>query len=115
MILLFLAACLGVGLLFPILKNKAPLKPVIVVHGLAAILAIILIISYAMSGHSQPFLVMIAILLILAAISGFIVLKTNINKNSIRVLLAILHPLLAGIALIALIAYLISTLVPTFS
>jgi hypothetical protein len=111
-ILLLLAACLGIGLLVPILKNKSPLKTVIVLHGLGAILAIIIIIGYAISGH-QPFLVMIAILLILAAISGFVVLKTNINKNSIRVLLAILHPLLVGLALIALIAYLVSALVPT--
>lgn len=104
-ILFIIAAIFGLIVLTAILKDKPTPKPAVFTHGPIAAIALIIVIIYAVMGHMQPLLLTSIILFVLAALGGLTLFTIDMRKKPIPKLLAVLHPILAIIALITLIVY----------
>src|SRR5262245_34827121 len=105
-ILFIIAAIFGLIILTAILKNQPTPKLAVFIHGPLAAIALIIAIIYAfMMGYVQPLLLTSIILFILAALGGLTLFTIDMRNKPIPKLLAVLHPILAVIALIVLIIY----------
>ncbi len=93
-ILFALAAILGVTLIAKVLKGEGRPRAVVYSHGIAAALALVLlIIAYANEGDS---LLMVSILIfIVAALGGFVMFSQEITQKPIPKWLALVHGLAA--------------------
>lgn len=104
-ILFIIAAIFGLIVLTAILKDKPTPKAAVFTHGPIAAIALIIVIIYAVMGHMHPLLITSIVLFVLAALGGLTLFTIDMRKKTIPKLLAILHPILAVIALITLIVY----------
>src|SRR5262245_15156761 len=105
-IMLFLiAAIFGLIILTAILKNQPTPKSIVFTHGPIAALALILVIIYSIRGHTEPLLITSIVLFILAALGGLTLFTIDMRNKPIPKLLAVIHPIVAVIALISLIIY----------
>lgn len=104
-ILFIIAAIFGLIVLTAILKDKATPKAAVFTHGPIAAIALIIVIIYAVMGHMHPLLITSIVLFVLAALGGLTLFTIDMRKKPIPKLLAVLHPILAVIALITLIVY----------
>lgn len=104
-ILFVIAAIFGLIVLTAILKDKPTPKPAVFTHGPIAATALILVIIYAVMGHMHPLLITSITLFVFAALGGLTLFIIDMSKKPIPKLLAVLHPILAVIALIVLIIY----------
>lgn len=109
-ILLFvIAAIFGLIVLIAILKDRPTPKPAVFTHGPIAALALIITIVYCVMGHADPLLISSIVLFILAALGGLTLFTIDMRHKPIPKLLAILHPILAVIALLTLVVYLVQS------
>lgn len=104
-ILFIIAAIFGLIVLTAILKDKPTPKAAVFTHGPIAAIALIIVIIYAVMGHMHPLLITSIVLFVLAALGGLTLFTIDMRKKPIPKLLAVLHPILAVIALITLIVY----------
>jgi hypothetical protein len=104
-ILFIIAAIFGLIVLTAILKDKPTPKPAVFTHGPIAAIALIIAIIYAVMGHMHPLLITSIILFVLAALGGLTLFTIDMRRKPIPKLLAVFHPILAVIALITLIVY----------
>lgn len=103
--LFVIGAIFGLIVLTAVLRDKPTPKPAVVVHGLFVATALVLaIIAYLMGPHSALLATSI-VLFIIAALGGFTLLFHDLMHKIIPKWLAVLHPIIAVIALILLIAY----------
>jgi hypothetical protein len=105
-ILFLIAAMFGLIILTSILKNQPTPKPAVFTHGPIAALALIIIIIYALMGHADTLLITSIVLFILAALGGLTLFVIDMSGKPIPKLIAVVHPIVAVIALITLIIYL---------
>lgn len=103
-VLFALAAVFGLVVLTAILKNKPTPKPAVFVHGgLAAVALLLVIIFVAGSTGASPTTSLV--LFILAALGGFTLFAIDMQKKPVPKWLAFVHPIVAAIALVLLIVF----------
>ena len=99
-----LAAIFGLVALTAILKNKPTPKPAVFIHGgVAAIALLLVILAVAKSAGPSP--IASLVLFIVAALGGFALFAIDMQKKPVPKLLALVHPLVAAIALVLLILF----------
>ena len=106
-ILFILAAIFGLALLAPILTNKPTPKLAVFVHGLAALTALLVVSIYIFLGHLDPLLISSGLLFILAALGGLTLFTLDMKEKPIPKIIVALHPLIAFIALLLLVIYIL--------
>jgi hypothetical protein len=100
-VLFVFAAVFGVISLTPILQKQPTSKPTVFLHGvLAAAGLITVIVAVARAADAAP--LMALILLIVAALGGFILLGIDMQKKAVPKSLAVLHPIIAAAGLVTL-------------
>jgi hypothetical protein len=101
-----LAAILGGVLITHVLRNKETPKGIVIIHGLFAATALILLLVYVFGNKPGP--VEAAVLFVMAATGGFIMVARDLSGRSIPKWLAIAHGLLAVTGFIFLIVFTIN-------
>lgn len=104
-ILFVIAAIFGLIILTAILQDKPTPKPAVFTHGPIAATGLILVLIYIYNGHTDPLLLTSVALFILAALGGLTLLTIDLSNKRIPKLLALGHPMLAVVALVTLIIY----------
>jgi len=102
-----IAALLGVILLTKILRNQPTPKPVKFMHGIIAGIALLMLVTYVVLGHTSTLLITSLVLFILAAMGGLTLFTLDMSGKRIPRALALGHPALAIISLILLIIYIV--------
>lgn len=102
--LFVLAAFMGLIVLIEILCDRPTPKGVVYTHGIFAGIGLLLLILF-MVYHQGTNPILSVTILILAALGGVALFTIDIRKKPIPKWLALLHPLIAIIGLITLIAY----------
>lgn len=104
-ILFIIAAMFGLIILTAILKDRPTPKPVVFTHGPIAATGLILLLIYLYYGPKDTLLITSVVLFILAALGGLTLFTIDMTNRRIPKLMAVGHPIVAVIALITLIAY----------
>lgn len=98
-----LAAILGMTLLSYVLKSKETPKGLMIMHGLFAATGLVLLLYYVFENTPGP--VESAVLFVIAALGGFVLVIRDITGKSIPKWLAVTHGLIAVTGFILLIAF----------
>src|SRR5947209_14871846 len=104
-IIFIIAAIFGLVILTAILRDRPTPKPIVIIHGPLAAIAVVLLIIDVAKGHTESLLIASLIIFIVAALGGFVLYTFDTLKKRIPKPLAILHPLIAMTGLIILIVY----------
>lgn len=107
--LFVIAAVFGLTILTAILKNQPTPKPAVFTHGPLAVIALITLIMYSLHGHADTLLITSIVLFILAALGGLTLFSIDMRNKPIPKLIAVLHPVLAVIALLTLVVYMLQS------
>jgi len=103
-VLFALAAVFGLVALNAILKNKPTPKPAVFIHGGLAAVAVLLVIFFV-TGSAGPSPIASLVLFIVAALGGFALFAIDMQKKPVPKFLALAHPVIAAIALVLLIVF----------
>ena len=104
-ILFIVAAVFGLINLIALLEERPTHNRVVLLHGLIAAAAIVLVLIYMfLNGFPTP-LITSLILFILAALGGLTLVSFDMKKKPVPKLLVVLHPVIAIAGLIVLIIY----------
>src|SRR5688572_11812593 len=106
-VLFLVAAIFGLIVLTAILKNQPTPKLAVFAHGPIAAIALIIVIVYTILGHREPLLITSIVLFILAALGGLTLFIIDMQKKPIPKSIAVIHPMIAVLALITLIIYVV--------
>lgn len=106
-ILFVIAACFGLYVLIHVLTNRPTPKPAVFTHGGFAALAL-LIVLYSAYAVPNALLVTSAVIFVLAALGGLTMFYYDMTNKPIPKVIAIIHPLVAVIALLLLIVYVLT-------
>lgn len=98
-----LAAIMGLTLLSYVLRSKETSKPVMILHGLFAAIALVLLIIYTTGNNPGP--VESVILFVIAALGGFIMAARDLSGKTVPKWLAVVHGLVAVIGFITLLVF----------
>lgn len=105
-VLFAIGALFGLHVLTHILKTKPSPKASVILHGLFAAAALILLIVSIANGTENSLTIASLVFFIIAALGGFIMVYMDLGKHQLPPkVLAILHPLLAAAGLVILIIY----------
>ncbi|MFT4057918.1 MAG: hypothetical protein QM652_00055 [Legionella sp.] len=106
-ILFLFAAALGLVILTAVLEDRKTNKKILYIHGIVAIIALVLmIIDIALFGRGS-LVILSLILFILAALGGLTMFTLDMQKKPVPKWLALIHPVVALAGLIALVAYIL--------
>jgi len=103
-VLFALAAVFGLVALTAILKNKPTPKPAVFIHGGLAAVALLLVIFFV-TGSAGPSPIASLVLFVVAALGGFALFAIDMQKKPVPKFLALVHPVIAAIALVLLIVF----------
>lgn len=106
-VLFLVAALFGLYILTYILKNNPTPKGAVFTHGPIAATALVLMIIYAAMGHADTRLITSIVLFILAALGGLTMFVIDMKNKPIPKMIAVIHPIVAVIALLTLISYML--------
>lgn len=101
------AAIFGLIILTAILNDKPTPKSAVFTHGPLAATGLVLLLIYMFYGHRDPLLITSVVLFIIAALGGLTLFTIDMSNKPIPKALAIAHPIVAVIALVTLIVYLL--------
>ncbi len=105
-VLFVVAAIFGLINLIPILKNRPTPKPSVFIHGgVAAVGLLLVILAVARTAGSLP--VSALVLFVIAALGGFVLFGIDMQKRPVPKWLAVLHPVIAAVALVLLIVFVV--------
>lgn len=104
-VLFLIAAVFGLIILTAILKDQPTPKPIVFTHGPIAATGLILVLITLYYAPSDPLLTASAVLFIIAALGGLTLFTMDMTGKRLPKLLAVGHPILAVIALVTLIFY----------
>ncbi len=103
-ILFIVGGIFGAMMLYSILLNRYTPGPAASLHGIAVIVALVILIDF-IRGHIGPKPLLSMWLLVGAAILGFILLILTLLRRQPPKILAIIHPLVAIAGFVLLFAY----------
>ena len=103
-VLFALAAIAGITMLTFVLKTKQTPRSVLVIHGLLAAIALLLVILFVARG-ATPSPVASMTLFIIAALGGFTLLAIDLMKKTLPKWLAVIHALVAVLGFILLLIF----------
>ena len=103
-VLFLIGAAFGAVVLNAILKNQSTPKPMVYVHGLIQVVAFIILIAAATKVVPAPTLAIV--LFAIAAVGGLVLFALDMQGKPLPRALAILHPILGVLGVLALIIYL---------
>lgn len=106
LVLFAVAAVFGITLLTFVLRAKRTPRAVMLLHGLVAAIALLLVIIYVAGGHT-PSPVTSLVLFIIAALGGFILFSMDMMKKNLPKWLAVIHGLVAVLGFILLIIFIV--------
>src|SRR5438105_1384688 len=106
-ILFLIAAIFGLVVLTAILKDQPTPKGFVFTHGPIAATGLILVLIALYYGPRDSLLITSAVLFVLAALGGLTLFTIDMSNKRIPKLLAVAHPILAVIALVILIIYML--------
>lgn len=98
-----LAAILGMTLLSYVLKSKETPKALMIFHGLFAATGLILLLYYVFGNSPGP--VESAVLFVIAALGGFVMVAKDLTGKPIPKWLAVTHGLIAVAGFIMLLVF----------
>ena len=98
-----LAAILGMTLLSYVIRDKETQKGAMVAHGLFAAIGLVLLLSYTFGNEPGP--VESAILFVIAALGGFVLLARDLTGKKLPKWLAVTHGLIAVTGFILLLIF----------
>lgn len=98
-----LAAILGMTLLSYVLRGKETPKGVMIFHGLFAATGLVLLLTYVFGNKPNP--IESAVLFVIAALGGAILVAKDITGKEIPKWLAVVHGLIAVVGFIFLIVF----------
>ena len=101
-----LAAILGATLLTFVLRGKETPKGLAIVHGLFAATALVLLLTYVFGNKPGP--VESAVLFVIAALGGFIMIARDLSGKTIPKWLAIVHGLIAVTGFVFLLVFMLN-------
>lgn len=105
-IILFLVGALfGLIVLISILRNEPTPKTAVFIHGPLVATGLVLVLITLYNGPRDTLLVASAIIFVLAALGGLTLFTIDMSKKPIPKALAVAHPILAVIALLTLLYY----------
>jgi hypothetical protein len=101
-ILLFaVAAMFGIVLIIPVLQGKTPPRALVFTHGgVAALALVMLLLRYFNEPGTVP--QWSVILFVIAAVGGFVLLASDLRKNTVPKSLALVHASAAVVAFLIL-------------
>jgi hypothetical protein len=105
-----IAAIFGLYVLSRVLLNKHTPKPAVVFHGGLALLGLLILITYAITGHGSTLLYVSIALFVFAAMGGFYLFTIDMSKKPIPKFVAVIHPLVAITAITALVIFIFQTM-----
>ncbi|HET7627280.1 MAG TPA: hypothetical protein VFK44_02725 [Bacillales bacterium] len=102
-LILFAAAAVG-GLILAVrhFKQKELPMPLAVIHGLAAAIALVLLIFVVFAGSGNGFTVVALVLFIVAAVFGFLLFSLHLRKQKLKTGLLSSHAIVAVAAFLLL-------------
>jgi hypothetical protein len=98
-----LAAILGMTLLSYVLRGKETPKGIMILHGLFAATALVLLLNYVFNNEPNP--MESAILFVIAALGGFVLVARDVTNKPIPKWLAVVHGLVAVGGFVLLIVF----------
>jgi hypothetical protein len=104
-VLFIVAAIFGSIILLAILKNKPTPKTVVFMHGLFALIAVLLVALFAIRSHGDSMPTLSLVLFLVATVGGLTLFTIDMLKKPIPKALAVLHPVIAVGGLVALIGF----------
>ncbi|HEX2960908.1 MAG: hypothetical protein ACM3UR_12390 [Bacteroidota bacterium] len=105
-VLFAIGALFGLHVLTHILKTEPSPKASVILHGLFAAAALVILIVTIANGRAAGLTIASLVLFIIAALGGFIMFYMDMGKKRLPPkALAIIHPLLAAAGLVILIIY----------
>lgn len=99
-----LAAVLGLTILMKWLTKKEASRTVVYAHGLAAVVALVLLIVYAMQ-HPESFPTLSLVLFAVAAVAGLYLFFLDLKKKPNPLAIAFIHGLVAVTAFVLLLLF----------
>lgn len=100
-----IAAFAGAFVLTSILKNQQTAKPVALLHGAIAVIGLLMLIVFVITRPTSYLLLTSLGLFILAAFGGLYMFIVDISKKPVPKVVAVIHPMIAIIALTLLVVY----------
>ncbi len=105
-VLFALAAIAGVTLFTFVLRAARTPRAVVVIHGLFAAIALVLVIVFV-AQSTEPSPITSMILFIIAALGGFTLLTLDLMKKKLPKWLAVIHGLIAALAFVLLLIFIL--------
>jgi hypothetical protein len=105
-ILFLIAAVFGVIIASAILRNQPTPKPLVYIHGLLGAIALAIVVIYVMQ-HSEKNPMISLVLLIIAALGGFVLFARDMSKKPGPFALVIIHAFVAVAGVIGLLLFVI--------
>jgi hypothetical protein len=103
-IIFLITAVFGVIIASAILRNQPTPKPIVYIHGLFGAVALALVVIYVIQhGEKNPMISLV--LLIIAALGGFILFARDMTKKPGPVALVIVHALVAVAGVLGLLLF----------
>lgn len=100
-----LAAVFGLMILIHILKGESTPKPAVFIHGLLAALALVILIFYAINSQKSP--VLSLIVLLIAALGGFLLFFLDMAKKPLPKSVALIHAGAAVLGVVLLLLFIV--------
>jgi hypothetical protein len=105
LVLFLIGAIFGIIVWTAIFKNRPTPKPVVYIHGLIVVIAFVILLIFAGTAVAGSAPILPIVFFAIAAVGGLILFSQDMAKKTIPRWLAILHPLIAVLGVIALILY----------
>jgi hypothetical protein len=103
-ILFLIAAVFGVIIASAILRNQPTPKPLVFIHGILGAAALAIVVIYVIQ-HADRNPMVSLILLIIAALGGFVLFARDLTKKPGPFVLVIIHALVAVAGVLGLILF----------
>jgi len=103
-VIFLIAAAFGLMIASAIIRNQPTPKPIVYIHGLLGALALSLIVIYVIKNPDNNPMVSL-MLLIIAALGGFVLFARDMSKKPGPVALVVIHAIMAVSGVIGLILF----------
>jgi hypothetical protein len=106
-VLFLIGGIFGLVNLIAILQDKPTMPLTVLMHGIFVFIPLLMVITYAATGHGSTLFYVSLGFFIAAALGGFTLLAYDLQKKPIPKAIAIVHPMIAVTGLILLIIFVV--------